>query len=151
MKLGLTAAALLLTLTACGGDSEDSEAAPTPAPSQASASTTPTEEVSEAPSEEEALEEAYRTYVDAFLTGDAATAYPLLSERCREANALSEFATISESAAELYGPVDYTIENVTVDGDTGKVEASYAVEALNEDGGSTWVLEGGEWHTDRCG
>lgn len=96
------------------------------------------------------LERAYRTYVKAFLTGDGATAYGLLSKRCQAKDKLSEFAAASEAAADLYGDVDYTINSVTVTGDTGTLDATYAVSALNQGGGSEWVLEDGEWRSDKC-
>ena len=85
------------------------------------------------------------------LSGDAATAYDLMSRRCKDKESLAEFAPIAKSAAELYGQVDYTIDSVTVDGDHGTVDATYAVDALNSPGGSTWLLEDGGWHSDKCG
>lgn len=149
MKLWITAAALLLALTACGGGSSDDadEAAPTPTKTSSGPSESPT---AEQESPEAALEEAYRAYIAAFLTGDGAAAYGLLSERCQDKEPLSSFAEASEAAAELYGKVDYTIESVTVNGDEGTVDATYAVEALNSGGGSLWVLEDGEWRSDKC-
>lgn len=147
MKLWISATVLLLSLTACGGDNKDEEdAAPVGAAGSTASPTAPTSSASD----EDALEQAYRTYIKAFLTGDAATAYGLLSERCRDKEPLSEFASISESAADIYGLVDYTIDDVTVDGDEGKVDATYAVEALNSGGGSLWVIENGNWRTDKC-
>lgn len=142
-------AALLLALTACGGGSDDGDAkAPaTSAPTETSSA--PAVEQEDGP--EAALEESFRTYVDAFFTGDGATAYELLSERCQASQPLSDVAALAESAAELYGEVDYTIDSVTVNGNEGQVDATYAVEALNSGGGgSTWVLEDGTWRTDKC-
>ena len=133
---------MLLALVACGGGNEGSAGQEPPAASATQATE---------PSPEDDLERAFRAYTQAFLTGDAATAYALLSERCRAETPLSGFAEASEMAAELYGEVDYTIETVEVSGDRGTVDATSAVEALNSKGGSAWVLEDGEWHTDKCG
>lgn len=44
-----------------------------------------------------------RAYSDAFLTGDATTAYELLSERCRKRTSLSEFTGIVTAAKQMYG------------------------------------------------
>lgn len=147
-KIGAAVMAVALTASACGGSDEGGagDAAPASESSAVSESPTPTEA---SPGEDE-LEAAYRSYIEAFLTGDGATAYQLLSQRCRDSEPLSEFAAVAESAAELYGKVDYTIESVTVDGDTGKVDATYAAEALNSGGGSEWVYEDGGWHSDKC-
>ena len=98
-----------------------------------------------------ALEKAYRAYIAAFLDGDGETAYALLSQRCQAKETLAEFTDIAQSAATIYGQVDYTIDSVTVDGDHGTVDATYAVDALNSSGGSTWLLEDGEWRSDKCG
>lgn len=147
MKSWISAAALLLALTACGGGEGDGSAKPTEEPSTTTASPSGTASTS-APEDE--LEQAYRAYIKAFLTGDGATAYQLLSARCQEKEPLSEFASLAESAADIYGEVDYTINSVTVDGDKGSVDADYAVEALNSGGGSLWVHEGGGWHSDKC-
>lgn len=155
MKPPLIAVAALLC--AAAGTSCSSSDGPRASTSTATAST-PTSSTSisatasTSPSEDQAaaVEKAYRTYVQAFLTGDGATAYQLLSDRCREKEPLSQFAAISESAAEIYGKVDYTINSVHVDGDTATVDATYPVEALNQGGGSGWVLEDGQWHTDKC-
>lgn len=136
-------APLLVALVACGSGGDGDESAGG-SPSQSSPA-------SSGASAEDELEEAYRAYIKAFLTGDGATAYQLLSQRCQESEPLSEFAAITESAAELYGEVDYTIDSITVDGDEGQVDATYAVEALNSGGGSVWVYEDGGWRSDKCG
>ena len=132
MKLWISAA-LLLVLTACSGGSGGSDESGSDAAQKA------------------ALEQAYRTYVEAFLSGDGATAYRLLSDRCRDEETPEDFGAIADSAGELYGDVDYTINAVTVDGDSGSVDATYAVKALDTAGGSPWVYEDGEWHSDKCG
>lgn len=160
MRMLVPAAVLIaLTLTACGGsdDSGEGSAEPSTTPETeisapaTSAAATPTPAPSEsAEAPEAALEASYRTYIKAFLTGDGAAAYELLSERCKAEMPLSEFAEVTETAADLYGLVDYTIESVEVDGKRGTLDATYPVEALNQGGGSVWVLEGDEWRSDKC-
>lgn len=151
MNRGLWIAPLLLALVACGGGSDDTSAASTNTPNTTKASESPSEAAPSQIAPEDELEQAYRTYVKAFLTGDGATAYALLSERCRKSEPLSEFASLAESAADIYGEVNYKVNDVSVNGGEGRVDATYAVDALNNGGGSLWVLEDGAWHLDKCG
>lgn len=132
MKLAIVLAALVLAVTGCGGGS---------APPLSGSGTQ---------RGQSALEDAYRTYVEAFFGGDGATAYALLSDRCQKATSLSEFAAASESAADIYGQVDYTIDTVTVDGNSGSVDSTFAADALNSDGGSAWIYEDKGWRSDKC-
>lgn len=151
---GLT---LTVALVGCSDDGgSDAESGETSSPSSSAPVVQPSDtESSSAASPtatpREALEAAYRTYIEAFLTGDGATAYALLSERCRGLNPLSEFAEAAESAAELYGLVEYEIKSVKVNGKRGVLDAEYPVAALNQGGGSEWILEDGEWRSDKCG
>lgn len=147
--------ALATALTSCSSSDGDkkAEAPAKEATSAVPASSEPPAEadaLSAAAEPEDELETAYRTYVDAFLTGDGATAYGLLSERCQGEMPLSEFAATVEAAGEAYGQMDYTIESIDIDGDKAKVNATYPVEALNQGGGSEWALQDGQWRMDRC-
>ncbi|MBB1260498.1 FxLYD domain-containing protein [Streptomyces alkaliterrae] len=127
--------ALCLTLTACGGngssggDSGDSGAG--------------TEE----------LEKAVESYLAAVSGGESATAYGMLSERCRKTTNRGEFEQAAALAHELYGKL--TPKNIRVTelrGDSARVKATVGVPALDsEDGdGARWVREGGEWRMDKC-
>ena len=101
---------------------------------------------------EQELKAAYRTYAAAFLTADAATAYDLLTARCREKFTPPEFAAAWEAAAELDGEVDYKIITVQAFGNEGIVVVTYPVEAFkNKAVEIPWLFEGGEWHSDWCG
>ena len=148
---GLTVLAVLAAGCSDSDDDGSDTADATPTASETAA--TETAEAEPTTSPEAALEDAYRTYIAAFLSGDGATAYGLLSERCREKTALSEFAAGSEAAAELYGEVDYEIKSVTVDGNEGRVSAKFPVAALQggDPEGTLWLLEDGEWRSDKCG
>lgn len=152
---GLALAAALVGCSDDGTDKADeptTEATSSQAPPTSTASTDAglTDSATDSVTPEKAVEAAYRTYVEAFLTGDGATAYGLLSKRCQSENKLSEFAAAAEAAAELYGLVDYKINSVKVDGDTAVLDAEYPVEALNHGGGSEWLLEDGQWRSDKC-
>lgn len=146
--------ALAVALVGCSDDGGGEKAA-APKTETTSSDAPPTSDApspagSDAPTPEKAVEAAYRTYVKAFLTGDGATAYTLVSDRCHEVLPLSEFASEVETAAKVYGEVDYTIESVDVNGDSAKVNATYPVKALNQGGGSEWALQDGQWRMDGC-
>ena len=145
---------LALTVALVGCSSDDSKKADEPKTPAASStpSNTPSETSGDtAASDPKAdLEKAYRTYVDAYLTGDGATAYAAMSKKCQDAQPLSEFAASAEAAGELYGDIDYTIDSIVIDGDRGKVNATYPVDNLNQGGGSEWTIENGKWKMDRC-
>lgn len=144
---------IALAATGCGDDSGDTEAKSTPSvPAKAPTSEAATETPSAAPAEspEQALETAYRVYIDAFLSGDGATTYSLMAKKCQDQQPLSEVAEMVETAADIYGKVDYTIDSIDINGDSGKVNATYPVEALNQGGGSEWTLENGAWRMSGC-
>ncbi len=137
------AIAAVVLLTGCGGPADDQ---PDDAPISLPAGV-PTKQLSRA---ERELAAAYRTFVDAFLSGDGATAYGLLSERCQDVYSAEEYADGSADAAEDIGLVDYVIVSVTVDGDRGEVDGEFPVAELNHEGGTAFVLEDGKWRADRC-
>lgn len=101
-------------------------------------------------SDERELATAFRTLVDAYLSGEGATAYALLSERCKDVFPPDEYAASSDEAADAFGLVDYVIVSVTVTGDEGEVDGEFPVADLNHEGGTAFVREDGEWHMDRC-
>lgn len=143
---------LALTVALVGCSSDDGKKADEPKTPAASStpSGTPDETGTADSDPKAALEAAYRTYVDAYLTGDGATAYAAMSKKCQDAQPLSEFAASAEAAGELYGDIDYTIDSIVIDGDHGKVNATYPVDNLNQGGGSEWIIENGAWKMDRC-
>lgn len=137
------AMASVVLLAGCGGAADDQ---PDDAPISLPAGV-PTKQLSHA---ERELATAYRTFVDAFLSGDGATAYDLLSERCQGVYSPEEYADGSADAAEDIGLVDYVIVSVRVDGGRGEVDGEFPVAELNHKGGTAFVLEDGEWRADRC-
>lgn len=97
-----------------------------------------------------ALEAQVRAYSTAFLTGDGAAAYDLLSKRCQERNERVGFVNTVTLAAKQYGPQD--IKALTVDqasGDLARVTYTYDTAALDQRG-EPWVREGGQWRVDDC-
>lgn len=142
MRLLVGAVALsALLLSGCGGKSDDKTSVPTPAAVQA---TTPAP-----PSTEDNLTVAITSYSKAYLTGDGATAYALLSKKCQNAMPLSEFAGLTEQAKSLYGNVRIKTVKVEVDGDHATATYSYPVPAINQTN-EPWVLEDGTWHNGEC-
>lgn len=132
-------------------DSSNSASNTPSSSSTTSAGSTASASTSASSSPEDAVETAYRAYTKAFLTGDGATAYAMLSERCRGLYSEADFAAAAESAADLYGLVDYEVRDVKIDADgRATVDAEFPVEALNQGGGSEWIQESGSWRTDKC-
>lgn len=125
----------VLALAGCTGTSTSSSSA---------ASTT-----SAAP-DNSALEAQVRAYSAAFLAGDGAVAYELLSKRCQERNERVGFVKTVDLAAATYGPQD--IKTLTVDqasGDLARVTYTYDKAALDQRG-EPWVREAGTWRVDDC-
>lgn len=131
----MLATCCLLALAACGGSDKPDE-------------TTTSASTLAAPNPSADLEAAVRNYSSAFLTGDGAAAYALLSERCQDATPLSDFAAITEQAADTYGEVAIKSLKVKVDGDKGTATYTYPVATLNQSEQS-WVNEDG-WKWDAC-
>lgn len=95
------------------------------------------------------LKKAVTEYTHAFLTGDGATAYAMLSAKCRAATPLSEFAAITEQARDTYGDVKIDSLKVTVDGRKARATYTFPVPAINQTE-ELWVAEAGSWKNDDC-
>lgn len=136
----LVVAVLALVLSACSSSEDD-------APEEPQASTS---EPAPAPTVDPAdeLEAAVEAYSAAFLSGDGAAAYNLLSERCRDRTPLSEFAGVVEQASAVYGEQAITSLEVTVNGEQAQATYGYADPTLDQDR-EPWVNEGG-WRNDDC-
>lgn len=87
-------------------------------------------------------------YSAAFLSGDGAAAYALLSARCQERTPLSEFAAIVEQAGEAYGPQDIESIEVTINDTQAQATYTYGDDTLSQDS-EPWVNESG-WKNDDC-
>lgn len=94
------------------------------------------------------LKEAVMAYSAAYLTGDGAAAYALLSKHCQGTIALSDFAALTEQAKSVYGSVEIESLKVQVDGHSGTATYTYPVSALDQTNES-WVDEGG-WRNNGC-
>ena len=128
-----------LLLSGCGGGSD--QPADKPAPTSKAPTTTP------APGD--ALEESVRAYSAAFLRGDGAAAYELLSKRCRNRTRLSEFEALAEQAQARYGPEEIATLKVKVNGDQAQATYTYAQSQILDQDNERWVNEAG-WRNDDC-
>lgn len=133
-----------LLLAACGGEDEPKAE---PSPSKTTTSAAPTTEAPAADPADE-VRSAVESYSAAYLSGDGATAYQLLSKKCQQSMPLSTFATLTEQAKDLYGEVPIESFDAEVKGDRASVSYSYAVKALTQTDES-WVNEGG-WKNNDC-
>lgn len=136
--------AVLMLVGACGAEKErnpDLKVEPT----MATATTSP----AEPKPDKAALESAVRDYSAAFLDGDGATAYALLTERCQNRTPLSEFAAITEQAKVAYGPRKITSLTIDLNSEQARVTYAYETTVLNQTD-EPWAFESGQWHNDDC-
>lgn len=85
-----------------------------------------------------------------FLGGDADAAWNLLSTRCRDRLARSDFATAVGQARNIYGGASMTsLEVDTLEGTIARVTYRYDDPSLDQER-EPWVLEDGQWRQDDC-
>jgi PBP1b-binding outer membrane lipoprotein LpoB len=150
MRLRRTASALLLLILLSGCSSGDKPAASEPAATVATtAAPTPMPTSTATARPEDDLKAAITDYSTAYLTGDGAAAYGLLSQRCQTVLPLSEFASLTEQARDLYGDVKIESVDVEVDGKQATATYTYAVPAINQTD-EPWLIEGTRWKNDDC-
>jgi Flp pilus assembly protein TadD len=141
----LTAAALLLALTACSSNDD------TPAASD-SGSPAP-EQTTEVPAAHEAddLKAAVAVYTAAYFDGNADTAYGMLSARCSKKISPTAYASVVEQAKKDYGP-DHPATDVQADVSGKLARVSYKVKGLPkfDQQAQPWALEGDSWKFDAC-
>ncbi|MFI6039201.1 hypothetical protein ACIBBD_34755 [Streptomyces sp. NPDC051315] len=142
------AAALLAALTACSTASSDGKAEP------AGDSGTPAAEPTiSVPADKEGddLEAAVAVYTAAYFAADAATAYDMLSKRCRGEITADAYAGVVQQAKADHGE-DHPATDVKaeVSGELGR--ATYKVQGLPEfdQTDQPWTLEDGAWKYDAC-
>lgn len=151
----LVAVTVAATLAACSSDNDSTENSATdptaPASSASTATVSAPASTASTPDEAGNLEAAVRAYSSAFLTGKADNAYTLLSERCRDRTAKSEFAVVVQTAGKRYGEKPIQTLSPQISGDMARVTYTYgpAAAELNQDR-EPWVREGGKWHNDDC-
>jgi hypothetical protein len=156
MKPVLIAAALLLTLAACGssGGSEasgvtTSSPTSTTAPASTSSSTKPATPTASTAGEAE-LKAAVQAYSDAYLTGDASGGYALLSARCQKRVSKAEFIALVGQAKQQFGEaLPFKSFDAEINGPQARITYTYSVASINQDQ-EPWALEDGSWREDDC-
>ncbi len=96
------------------------------------------------------LEPAVRAYTAAFLGGDDAAAYALLTARCQGEITAVAFERIVDEAHAEYGTARITSYTDRVDGASATATYELSDSSLNQTA-ERWVLEDGAWHNDDCG
>lgn len=100
--------------------------------------------------EKAAIRSAAQKYSDAYLTGDAKTAYAILSARCKKRLGKSQFARLVNYADSVYGSkLPFKTFSATVSGDMARVTYTFSVKAINQTR-EPWVRESGRWREDDC-
>ena len=96
------------------------------------------------------LKDAVTTYSNAYLGGDGASAFNLLSSRCQLSIGMQQISAQATAAHSVYGVLP--ISTINVDSESGSratVSYTYAVTTLNQSH-QPWVLQGGSWRYDNC-
>ena len=96
------------------------------------------------------LEPAVRAYVAAFIGGDGATAFALLSDRCQKKEGENSFVLVARMAHEQYGSATIVSYHDAVSGSTATATYEMSDPALNRSGPQPWEFENGAWRMDRC-
>jgi hypothetical protein len=151
-----TTALLLAALTACSSSDDSTDAAPSSSPSAPATTSQPSDtppatDPTETPVDDGDLEQAVKQYTDAYFAADTATAYGLLSKRCKGQMDEIVFGSLLKEATKQYGP-DHPATDVKtqVSGDLARV--TYKVEGLPkfDQQAQPWTREGGAWKYDAC-
>lgn len=135
-------ATLLLALAGCSDGTDPSDEGKKPAPAS--------EEAAVKDDGSADLESSVRAYTKALFSGDGATGYPLLSERCKKEMTAAQFQAMSEQGHNDYGPLE--IKNIKVDqisGDLARVSYGVGVPQF-ERKSQPWAREDGTWRWDAC-
>jgi hypothetical protein len=155
----LTTTLLAAVLTASACSSGTVTASPTITPTPAPHTTVPgipgissTPGVpGEGPTLDPALLDAVQGYSDAYLSGDADTAYAYLSARCQTALGHDEFTTDVEAAANSYGePLPFQVYKASEFGGAAYVTYTYKAAPEINARGQLWTRDDGTWHYDAC-
>lgn len=88
-------------------------------------------------------------YSNAYLGGDADTAFATLSPRCQTQIGRTAFKGIVSQAAAVYGKVPIRSYSAKVSGDRATVTYGYDVVKLNQTN-QPWRQVRGEWRYDSC-
>jgi hypothetical protein len=96
------------------------------------------------------LRAAVEAYSAAYLSGDGATAYAMLSMRCRSLHSKDEYISLTALAKQMYG--NQPVRTFGIDsrsGNTARVTYTFDnhdIDQTNE----PWVREVGFWKEDDC-
>jgi hypothetical protein len=140
------AAATLLTLAACSSSSDDAA----PATDSGTPSPEPTVSVPTA-HENDDLEAAVGVYTGAYFSGDADTAYGMLSKRCQGKVTPEAYKAVVVQAAADYGP-DHPATDITAEVSGKLARVTYKVKGVPkfDQEAQPWTLEGDAWKYDAC-
>jgi len=95
------------------------------------------------------LEAAVRAYSAAFLGGDGAGAWALLSSRCQQKMAEIDYKATVAAAAVKYGSAALQSVTATVNGTQGSATYTYSDPTIDQHD-QPWTFESGGWRWDAC-
>jgi hypothetical protein len=144
LKVGFAAIVLLILAACSGGGGKASSGSPGTTSAGSVATSTP------ATTSTPTIESAVRAYVSALLGGDGSTAFGFLSDRCQRQVGATTFALTTAQAHQQFGSATIVSYRDDVTGSTATATYKMSDSALDGNGPQPWVLEGGQWKTNRC-
>lgn len=149
---GRVAVGLVLAAVAagCGQDQRPESRSPDGGAAHPSSPTSTDSDVAGTPDATAELRAAVEAYSRAYLSGDAETAYRLLSRRCRERLSRAEMSALTSAAQDLYGGADITSYEAKTSGEFARVTYRYEDYPAIDQESEPWVFERGSWRQDDC-
>ncbi|MFY9913441.1 MAG: hypothetical protein WAK18_02150 [Nocardioidaceae bacterium] len=95
------------------------------------------------------LKKAVSQYSVAYLSGDADTAFALLSDRCALDLGHQGMAALVGAASQLYDTASPNTIDAKISGPHATVSYSFDESTLDQTN-EPWLLENGHWHNDQC-
>jgi hypothetical protein len=142
----------LLVAVAAGCSSSPAPSAESSSTTTASTTTTTTTAVSTTTTASPtvaSLEAAVRAYSAAFLGGDGAGAWALLSSRCQQKMAEIDYKATVAAAGVKYGSATLQSVTATVNGTQGTATYTYSDPTIDQQN-QPWTFESGGWRWDAC-
>lgn len=91
-----------------------------------------------------------RAYSQAYLSGDGAKTFGMLSARCQQRVGRDQIIAATAGAKAQYGPQPIaTLAVDTLAGTLARVTYTYSTHSLDQTS-EPWVREDGAWHEDDC-
>jgi hypothetical protein len=147
--LVVLAVGIVISIAGCSSPTKATPLAPAVSATSMTSSTPSTTPTPTSSAEAE-LRAAVQAYSDAYLSGDAAKAYALLSERCKKMDTFASFSYGVSQAKIVYGnPLPIRTYKAHIAEGMARVTYTYDASGINQTN-QPWTLEATGWHDDNC-